>query len=65
MQCHYRPGCRFVIAAQEEMCVRGRAVDTHPPIKWTQAHGVLFILACAFLCGLTVFLFRDQIKSRR
>jgi hypothetical protein len=25
----------------------------------------LFILACAFLYGLTVFLFRDQIKSRR
>ena len=26
--------------------------------------GALFILACAFLYGLTVFLFRDQIKSR-
>ena len=25
--------------------------------------GALFILACAFLYGLTVFLFRDQIKS--
>jgi hypothetical protein len=29
------------------------------------AQGALFILACAFLFGLTVFLFRDQIKSRR
>jgi hypothetical protein len=29
------------------------------------AQGALFILACAFLYGLTVFLFRDQIKSRR
>jgi hypothetical protein len=29
------------------------------------AQGTLFILACAFLYGLTVFLFRDQIKSRR
>jgi len=29
------------------------------------AQGVLFILACAFLYGLTAFLFRDQIKSRR
>jgi hypothetical protein len=27
------------------------------------AQGALFILACAFLYGLTVFLFRDQIKS--
>jgi len=27
------------------------------------AQGALF--ACAFLYGLTVFLFRDQIKSRR
>jgi hypothetical protein len=27
--------------------------------------GTLFILACAFLYGLTVFLFRDQITSRR
>jgi Na+-driven multidrug efflux pump len=27
--------------------------------------GVLFILACAFLFGLTLFLFRDQITSRR
>jgi hypothetical protein len=26
---------------------------------------VLFILACAFLYGLTAFLFRDQIKSGR
>jgi hypothetical protein len=29
------------------------------------AQGVLFILACAFLFGLTAFLFRDQITSRR
>jgi hypothetical protein len=29
------------------------------------AQGALFILACAFLYGLTVFLFRDQIKRRR
>jgi hypothetical protein len=29
------------------------------------AQGALFILACAFLYGLTVFLFRDQIKSIR
>jgi hypothetical protein len=27
------------------------------------AQGALFILACAFLCGLRVFLFRDQAKS--
>jgi hypothetical protein len=27
------------------------------------AQGALFILACAFLYGLTVFLLRDQIKS--
>jgi hypothetical protein len=27
------------------------------------AQGALFILPCAFLYGLTVFLFRDQIKS--
>jgi len=27
--------------------------------------GVLFILACASLYGLTAFLFRDQIKSGR
>jgi hypothetical protein len=27
------------------------------------AQGVSFILACAFLYGLTAFLFRDQIKS--
>jgi hypothetical protein len=26
---------------------------------------LLFILPCAFLFGLTVFLFRDQIGSRR
>ena len=29
------------------------------------AQGVLFILACAFLYGLTAFLFCDQIKSGR
>jgi len=29
------------------------------------AQGALFILAGAFLYGLTVFPFRDQIKSRR
>jgi hypothetical protein len=29
------------------------------------AQGALFIVACAFLHGGTVFLFRDQIKSRR
>ena len=28
------------------------------------AQGVFFILACAFLFGLTLFLFRDQITSR-
>jgi hypothetical protein len=29
------------------------------------AQGVGFILACAFLYGLTAFLFRDQIKGMR
>ncbi len=29
------------------------------------AQGALFILACALLYGLAVFLFRDQIKSGR
>jgi hypothetical protein len=27
------------------------------------AQGALFILACAFLCGLRVFLFRDQQRA--
>jgi hypothetical protein len=31
----------------------------------SMAQGALFILACAFLYGLTAFLFRDQIKSGR
>jgi len=26
---------------------------------------LLFVLPCAFLFGLTIFLFRDQIRSRR
>jgi hypothetical protein len=29
------------------------------------AQGVLFILACASLFGVSMFLFRDQITSRR
>src|SRR5258707_14678385 len=39
LQCNCRPRCRLVIAAQEEMCMRGPASDTHHPIKWAQAHG--------------------------
>src|SRR5258708_7577147 len=40
LQCHCRPRCGLVIAAQEEMCMRGPASHYYQRrIKWTQAHG--------------------------
>ena len=45
-----------------DFCIQpGKALWAWEDLKMAQ--GVGFILACAFLYGLTAFLFRDQIKS--
>ena len=45
-----------------DFCIQpGKALWAWEDLKMAQ--GVSFILACAFLYGLTAFLFRDQIKS--
>src|ERR1700692_2554725 len=56
LQCHCRPRCRFVIAAEEEMCMRGPGAHCcRPRIKWAQTHGMREALDPRFRLAEPVF----------